>query len=365
MRGSRALCALVALLPVLAFAAPAAAGTASISGSSDSVAGDGGILYLNTQLAPGEPDPSVRVHYPGQPTACSSPSSDPGATIAGWLNLEGTTVQSNPEVGSWIPQIVGTYAFCVYFADATSLEIDRQVVAPLTYTLAVTPGPPGSPSAVSLDGAVALAFGQTMGIELKYRAAGGLPCSPSPATEPGAPLVLASSGEYHYLFVEPVGVNRDVSLRVVTPPLAEGTYLLCMWESAIGSFPDLTGVTLSSSTTFVVASAPTTPTPGGGTAPNAPAARSLPRSLQAPSLVGRFRVGSLLRCGTGRWSSSPTISAYRWYRGTTRVARASSATYRVTRRDGGRRLHCQAVATVGNRSAISRPSASHAIAKHV
>jgi hypothetical protein len=360
-----ACCALAALLPALAFATPAQAGTASLGFPAASVAGEGELVNLVTTLAPGEPLPSVRVHAPGQPTGCTSRTSDPGATIPVWAHWEGTTVEGGDGPGGWQPQDVGTYEFCVYFADGTFVDIDRQVVPPLTFTLTVTPGKSGSPTNVALNGTLAASLAQTYGIELKYRAAGGLPCSLAPSAEPGTPIpVPQDSLSVNYWLVETIDPNLDIAFRGDTAPLAAGTYLLCMWEGPINvESRDLTQPTLATSTTFVVDSPPpNAPPPASGAAPSASATRTLPRNVAPPSLTGRFRVGSIVHCSTGRWSSPPTISAYRWYRGTQRIARASSATYRITRLDSGRRLRCQVVVASGARQAISKASASHAVA---
>jgi hypothetical protein len=357
--------ALAALLPALALATPAQAGTASIAFPAASVAGDGESVYLSTTLAQGETNPAVRVHAPSQPTGCPGVNSDPGATIPQWLRVEATNVDEIGGGGTWLPREVGTYGFCVYFANGTFVEIDRQVVPPLTFTLAVTPGQPGSPAAVALNGTLSASLAQSIGIELKYRAAGGLPCSPSPASEPGTAIPEVQESMYfNYWFVETSYPNLDVALRAVTAPLAAGTYLLCMWEAPINvESRDLTGITLATSTTFVVDSPPSTPVPARAAVPPASTSRALPRNVAPPSVTGRFRVGSILHCSKGRWSSPPAISAYRWYRGGRRIAGASSATYRVTRLDSSRRLRCQVVIASGGRHSTSKASASHAVAK--
>ncbi len=351
-------CALAALLPLLAFAAPAQAGTASIVFPATSAQGDDESIDLVTPIGPGQPHPAVRIHAPSQPTGCTSVDTDPGATIQEWAIDEGTTVE---ELGTadWGPREVGTYEFCVYFADGSYVEIDREVVPAFTFTLTATPGNAGSPTGVALTGTLALAPTQQYGIELKYRVAGGLPCSPVPATEPGTVIVPAGSN-YNYWFVD----AGAIAIRGDTAPLAAGTYLLCMWQASDGWVPDLADITLAASTTFVVGSPPATAAAAAGAAPPATSpSRALPRNLAPPSLTGRFRAGSTVRCSIGSWTSPPTISAYRWYRGMRRIAGASAATYRITKLDAGRRLHCQVVIASGDTHAASRSSASHAVAR--
>jgi len=291
-------------------------------------------------------------------------TSDLGATLPEWAHWEGTTVEGGDGPAGWQPHDVGTYEFCVYFADGTFVDIDRQVVPPLTFTLTVTPGKSGSPADVALNGTLAASLAQTYGIELRYRAAGGLPCSAAPSTEPGTPIpVPPDSISVNYWVVETIDPNLDVAFRVETAPLAAGTYLLCMWEGPINAESrDLTQPTLTASSTFVVDSPPSTPAPASGAAPSASATRALPRNLAPPSLTGRFQVGSIVHCSMGRWSSPPTISAYRWYRGTQRIARASSATYRIRGLDSGRRLRCHVVIASGDRQASSEASAPHTVA---
>lgn len=351
----------MALLPLLTLASPAEAGTASIAFPAISVAGDGETIILSTTLAPGETIPAVRVHPPSQTGGCTSVNTDPGETIPELQQFEGTTVGISGG-GTWQPEDVGTYAFCVYFSNGTSVEIDRRVDPPLIFTLGVTPGKAGSPANVALNGVLSASLGQSIGIELKLRTAGGLPCSSSPFTEPGTPVTDDAPGRYfNYWFVQAIDPNRDIAIHADTAPLASGTYLLCMWEAPINvERADLTNITLATSTTFVVDPLESTSAPLGTTAPPA-TTRSLPRNLAAPSLTGKLRVGSILHCSTGRWSRPPTISAYRWYRGARRIARATSATYRVTKADSRQRLRCQVVITFDSRHSTSKLSASHAV----
>jgi hypothetical protein len=74
-------------------------------------------------------------------------------------------------------------------------------------------------------------------------------------------------------------------------------------------------------------------------------------------------VGSILHCGTGRWSSPPKVASYRWYRGTRRIARAAAATYRVRTIDAGARLHCEIVSAGTPAHPTSKASASHAVVR--
>jgi hypothetical protein len=362
-----ALCTLALLLTFLALASPALAGTQTIDFPAVSVQQDDEHVSLDPAVAPGAVNPVVRIHAPSQPKGCPGPAADPGATIASWLSAEGTTVQG-VFGGSWAPYEVGIYEFCIYEPDGSVAVVDRQVVHPLSYTLAVTPGPAGAPATVTLTGLLAITLVQRMGFEFRYHEAGGPPCAEAPSIDDGTavapPPLQAPAPSARFWLVDPQDSNPVVAIQAQTAPLDPGSYVLCMWESnSVGvEQPDLTLIAFGDSTTFVVPPAASV----SATVPTAPSvvtARAVLRSVTGPSLTGRFRVGSLVRCGTGRWSATPKISAYRWYRGTRQIARASVASYRVTRLDAGRSLHCQVVASSAGGHTASRPSASHTVAR--
>jgi hypothetical protein len=362
----RAICILAALVPALAMASSAHAGTVTLGFPAASLEGDDEIVIIYTALTPGETNPAIRVHAPSQQHGCPGQASDSGTRLPPWSDWENTTVQESPGSGSWTPREAGTYEFCIYFADGTSQTVDRQVVQPLTYTLTVAPGAPGTPSVVAVTGQISPLFHQTMGIELKYHAAGGAPCNPTPYLDPGAPVPIPGdppSAYYHYWILDKLDAALDFAISAPTAPLAPGTYLLCMWEAPIGDQPDLIDVTFGSSTMFTVATPVDARTLTTGASPPATPTQP-PRNVAAPTLTGRFRVGSILQCGTGRWSSPPKVASYRWYRGTRRIARASAASYRVRGIDAGARLHCQVVLAGTPAHPTSKASASHAVMRN-
>jgi hypothetical protein len=120
---------------------------------------------------------------------------------------------------------------------------------------------------VAVTGQISPLFYQTMGIELKYRAAGGGPCNATPYLDPGTLIQVPGnppSAYSHYWILDQLDAARDVAISAPTAPLAPGTYLLCMWEAPIGDQADLIDVTFGSSTTFTVATPGNAPAPAGG-----------------------------------------------------------------------------------------------------
>ncbi|MEU5099302.1 hypothetical protein [Streptomyces sp. NPDC020996] len=61
-------------------------------------------------------------------------------------------------------------------------------------------------------------------------------------------------------------------------------------------------------------------------------------AYKAPSLTGTAKVGSTLTAKNGSWSVKPTAYSYQWYRGSTAISGATSATYKLTSADKGRKI---------------------------
>jgi hypothetical protein len=62
------------------------------------------------------------------------------------------------------------------------------------------------------------------------------------------------------------------------------------------------------------------------------------RVSKAPLIQGKARVGRTLRVTPGRVVPGAVTTTYRWLRGGKAVADATGSTYRITRRDRGRRV---------------------------
>jgi hypothetical protein len=101
------------------------------------------------------------------------------------------------------------------------------------------------------------------------------------------------------------------------------------------------------------------PACGGGTEGLVPAP---PVATDAPQVAGPPRRGSKVGAVTGAWRNGPLTYSYRWQRenrGRWRnIARATKASYVPSKKDRGRRLRIQVVATNpdGSASAVSAPS---------
>lgn len=55
--------------------------------------------------------------------------------------------------------------------------------------------------------------------------------------------------------------------------------------------------------------------------------------LGAPSVSGTFKVGKKLKASSGRWTPAPAAYAYRWYRGNSAIAGATSTSYKLKKTD--------------------------------
>jgi hypothetical protein len=82
-------------------------------------------------------------------------------------------------------------------------------------------------------------------------------------------------------------------------------------------------------------------------------------NTSAPTIVGRPRVGSTVRCRSGAWTNRPFAFKYGWSRNGVRIRRASKDTYKLQPVDGGRFVTC--IVTAVGASGISRPATSKAV----
>jgi subtilisin family serine protease len=113
-------------------------------------------------------------------------------------------------------------------------------------------------------------------------------------------------------------------------------------------------------------SPPPPPPPSAVPPPPAPApvARRAPANLKRPRLVGRARVGRVMRVAPGIWSPAPNRLAFQWRRcrrtgaGCRAIRGARGRTYRIKPRDEGRRLRVVVVAVNANGAARALTRAS-------
>ncbi|MEU5099301.1 hypothetical protein [Streptomyces sp. NPDC020996] len=61
-------------------------------------------------------------------------------------------------------------------------------------------------------------------------------------------------------------------------------------------------------------------------------------AYKSPAVSGTAKVGSTLTAKNGSWSVKPTAYSYQWYRGSTAISGATSATYKLTSADKGRKI---------------------------
>jgi hypothetical protein len=103
----------------------------------------------------------------------------------------------------------------------------------------------------------------------------------------------------------------------------------------------------------VLAAAGSAPADGVGAAPVAPAKFA---KAPAPKVVGVAKVGHRLKAKTGSWSPAPSFS-YQWYRSGKAIAKATKATYKVTKADRGKRISVKVKAVSPGYKAVAKASA--------
>ncbi|MEI5672246.1 MULTISPECIES: carboxypeptidase-like regulatory domain-containing protein [unclassified Nocardioides] len=93
--------------------------------------------------------------------------------------------------------------------------------------------------------------------------------------------------------------------------------------------------------------------PAPVTTPPAPAKLTPAR----PVVRGKARVGRTLRARPGTWRPAPVRLTYAWFRGAKRIPGATKATYRVTRKDVGKRISVRVTGRKAGYTSASRTSA--------
>jgi hypothetical protein len=63
-----------------------------------------------------------------------------------------------------------------------------------------------------------------------------------------------------------------------------------------------------------------------------------------PTVSGKAVVGKRLRAVLGSWSPAPTAYAYRWLRNGKPIRKATQSTYRLTRKDRGKKISVRVTA---------------------
>lgn len=102
------------------------------------------------------------------------------------------------------------------------------------------------------------------------------------------------------------------------------------------------------------------------TVTKASAARTVERlltSAPSPKVTGTPTVGFTLTAQAGAWSPSPVNLTYRWYRGSTAIAGATRATYKLGAGDGGQKISVRVTGTRAGYTPATRASAAVSVAR--
>lgn len=67
-------------------------------------------------------------------------------------------------------------------------------------------------------------------------------------------------------------------------------------------------------------------------------------AYERPTIVGTTRVGRSLTAYRGRWTPYAHTYSYQWYRGSTKIWRATNRTYKLSRYDAGKRIKVKVIA---------------------
>jgi Bacterial Ig-like domain (group 3) len=93
------------------------------------------------------------------------------------------------------------------------------------------------------------------------------------------------------------------------------------------------------------------------------AAGSAPTASVLPKITGTAKVGLTLATTTGTWSGSGWTFSYQWLRGTTAIAGATAATYKLKTIDAGAKVAVRVTATKPGYGKGVATSASRTVAK--
>ena len=59
---------------------------------------------------------------------------------------------------------------------------------------------------------------------------------------------------------------------------------------------------------------------------------------KAPKVGGTMKVGKKLTAGKGTWSPAPSTYSYQWQRGSSNIKGATKSTYKLTKKDKGKKI---------------------------
>jgi serine protease len=85
--------------------------------------------------------------------------------------------------------------------------------------------------------------------------------------------------------------------------------------------------------------------------------------VTGPTVTGRFKVGKKLTATAGSWSPTPTSVSYQWLRNGTSISKATAATYKLTKKDKGKKVSVRITVRGGNLLGQSAVSASSKVKK--
>lgn len=80
--------------------------------------------------------------------------------------------------------------------------------------------------------------------------------------------------------------------------------------------------------------------------------QSAPLTTGSPKILGKKKVGKVLRVKAGKWNPSPTALSYQWYRNGHRIAGATAKSYRLAAKDRRKRIQVRVVATVDGQKIV-------------
>ena len=63
-----------------------------------------------------------------------------------------------------------------------------------------------------------------------------------------------------------------------------------------------------------------------------------------PKISGTAKVGKKLTAKRGSWTGSPTSYSYQWYRGSKKIAKATTSSYRLKSADRGKKIRVKITA---------------------
>jgi hypothetical protein len=173
-----------------------------------------------TFLTDAQSDVTSWLHVKFRPAggaACApSPETDPGDYLI--QNVRGSGARQESRVYTFSAPV--TYLLCAWLRDSQSNVLSTQT-GQLTVRAPVGSLAAAVPPLAPLNRAFVMTFaGQTevaRWLYVSYRAAGGAPCAPTPASDPGSSIVYGDRVEGAYSIAKELTLDR------------RGTFLVCGW----------------------------------------------------------------------------------------------------------------------------------------